>query len=356
MAAETMMAGAEGRFARPYAPSWLDILFNRITELPGPTSLAYAALLVVSIVLSNASPWLSGLRDWGVFDPAQVFWGAATIGLLAATHHLRNVARSAFDTFRPALGASFDDPDRARYELSTMPARLILVVTVFGLALTPVYYAADPVASQIVGISGLGLVLRGITEGFTTIVVLSILVQAVRQMRGVRRLHAIADNVDPFRPAPLHAFSRLTAQTGVVLIVFNVLGLVVNPAVADSASLTLYAPWLIVFVGGAIVIFVVPLLGMRDRLSAIKLRLEAASDGRMQALLGELHDAIDARATDRVDAIDRTIAALRREREIIAKLPTWPWSTTTIRGFGSALLLPIVLFLIQRYLGSALGG
>jgi hypothetical protein len=38
------------------------------------------------------------------------------------------------------------------------------------------------------------------------------------------------------------------------------------------------------------------------------------------------------------------------EREILGKLPTWPWSAGTIRGFGSALLLPITVFLLQRIL------
>ena len=63
----------------------------------------------------------------------------------------------------------------------------------------------------------------------------------------------------------------------------------------------------------------------------------------------------DCRATDRVDALDRTISALRHERELLAKLPTWPWSAGTIRGFGSALLLPIAVFLVQRFLTQALG-
>ena len=76
----------------------------------------------------------------------------------------------------------------------------------------------------------------------------------------------------------------------------------------------------------------------------------------MRDLIAELNEAIDARATERVDGLDRTISALRHEREILAKLPTWPWSAGTIRGFGSALLLPIGLFLIQRYLGALLGG
>ncbi len=33
----------------------------------------------------------------------------------------------------------------------------------------------------------------------------------------------------------------------------------------------------------------------------------------------------------------------------VAKLPTWPWSAGTLRGFASALLLPIAVFLVQRF-------
>ena len=170
------------------------------------------------------------------------------------------------------------------------------------------------------------------------------------------RSHAAADLIDPFRPAPLYAFSRLTSQAGLVLIGFNVLGMVLNPAMFESsAALTIFAPWLIGFTLVAVAVFAVPLLGMHRRLEDEKDRVEGAADGRMRDLLGELNEAIDARATDRVEALDRTISALRHEREILAKLPTWPWSTGTIRGFGSALLLPIALFLVQRYLGALLG-
>jgi hypothetical protein len=36
------------------------------------------------------------------------------------------------------------------------------------------------------------------------------------------------------------------------------------------------------------------------------------------------------------------------ERDLLMKLSTWPWTTATIRGFGSALLLPVVIFVITR--------
>jgi hypothetical protein len=39
-----------------------------------------------------------------------------------------------------------------------------------------------------------------------------------------------------------------------------------------------------------------------------------------------------------------------RQREIVAKLSTWPWSAGTARGFASAILLPLGLYLVQQLL------
>jgi hypothetical protein len=45
-----------------------------------------------------------------------------------------------------------------------------------------------------------------------------------------------------------------------------------------------------------------------------------------------------------------TLASLIAERELIAKLSPWAWSVGTIRGFASALVLPIVIWTITRVL------
>ncbi|MEO8207777.1 MAG: hypothetical protein ABI598_01985 [Chloroflexota bacterium] len=357
MAAEATASMSGHAPTRPYPPSWLDRLFNAISRIPGPTWLAYLVLVVPMILLNSTSRWLSGLTPWGEIDPSQAFWALMTVAVVGANHHLRNVAGSSFDAFRPALGTGVTDPERARYELTTMPARAILLVTIFSIVITPAYYLADPKAAQIIGFNGAGFAVRVVSEGITSAVIVAILFQGIRQARRVNRLHAVATDVDPFRPAPLHAFSRLTAQTGLVLVAFNAVGVFANPTtITSEAMVGLYLPWLLTFVIGAIAVFTLPLLGMHRRLQTIKDTLEAAGGGRLRALLLELDQAVDARDSERVDALDRMVGALRREREVLAQLPTWPWSTTTLRGFGSALLLPIGLFLVQRYLGAALGG
>lgn len=52
----------------------------------------------------------------------------------------------------------------------------------------------------------------------------------------------------------------------------------------------------------------------------------------------------------RADGLNRTLASLLVQRDILAKLPTWPWSTATLRGFGSAILLPMAIFVARQAL------
>jgi len=63
---------------------------------------------------------------------------------------------------------------------------------------------------------------------------------------------------------------------------------------------------------------------------------------------------VDAVDLARGDALNKTLGSLLQQREVLAKLPTWPWSSGTVRGFVSVILLPLVLFMVQRFLGQLL--
>jgi hypothetical protein len=46
--------------------------------------------------------------------------------------------------------------------------------------------------------------------------------------------------------------------------------------------------------------------------------------------------------------INDALTGLGALRERIVRLPTWPWPPQIFRGFVSALLLPIVVFILTR--------
>jgi hypothetical protein len=53
--------------------------------------------------------------------------------------------------------------------------------------------------------------------------------------------------------------------------------------------------------------------------------------------------------------LNKIVAAITNEREILAKIPTWPWPPGTLRTVASVLLVPVLLFLIQAILRRWLG-
>jgi hypothetical protein len=340
---------------RPYPPSWLDRLLDWLDALPGPRILAYGALAVFNVALTNAALWTSGLLPVGALDPAQTFWGLYVPLLLVTVRYLDTVASESFSAFLPALGEAEDT--RQLYELTVIPrgpAALILVLVIPG---TLAYYLADPVGSQVVGYSALGIVLRGVGEIVAGAVILVLVYRTLRQLRVVAHLHRVARRVDIFEPRPLYAFSRLTSQTAIALGVFiGAPVFVVQPAFSSPNFWLLWGPWLVGIPAVAVAVFVIPMIGLHRRLEVEKAHLLAAADDRLRRLLPELDAMVDAREIDRADGMGKLLAAQQSQRDLLARLPTWPWSPGTLRGFLSALLLPVALFLIQRYLAALLPG
>jgi hypothetical protein len=87
---------------------------------------------------------------------------------------------------------------------------------------------------------------------------------------------------------------------------------------------------------------------MHERFEAEKDRLLAASTGRLKGVLSELDAATREADLSRADQLDKMLHAVMSERDLLTRLHTWPWSSTTFRGFASALLLPVVIFIITR--------
>lgn len=52
-----------------------------------------------------------------------------------------------------------------------------------------------------------------------------------------------------------------------------------------------------------------------------------------------------------VKEVADAIGGIRATSEGIDKLPTWPWPPQVLRGFLSAVLLPVIVFFVTRYVG-----
>ena len=100
----------------------------------------------------------------------------------------------------------------------------------------------------------------------------------------------------------------------------------------------------------AIVTFVWPLLGIHGRLKQEKQRLLRESSQRLEATMTELHNRVDAGELQSMNELHVTISSLEIEQSMLTRIPTWPWRPGTLRGVVTALLLPLIVFVLQYVL------
>ena len=172
------------------------------------------------------------------------------------------------------------------------------------------------------------------------------------------RVHRDAVRIDVFQLEPLYAFSSLTAWTGVVILAL-IFGLIVALSLAIGRFLLQSATDIAltsVLFAVAIACFVVPLLGLHGRIVDEKRRQQAAANAVLSGVVAEA--ATRSRAGD-FDGLARLKdAALTAESAVssVQRIPTWPWRRETLRGFSSAVILPIVLWLLFQGLTRVLPG
>ena len=172
----------------------------------------------------------------------------------------------------------------------------------------------------------------------------------IRQLRLVQQLHREATEIDPFDTAPIYAFSRLTALIGLVFIFGDYYSLLVNGTFQEGNAFGLGV--IVVSVGLAIACFALPLWGIHGRLVEAKAALVRGASIRAQALHEALYLKVDGADLSGVKDLSDALGGVKTASERIERLPTWPWPPQVLRGFISAILLPVVVFLITRVVGT----
>ena len=349
---EDVAAAERSASTMPYRPSWIHTLTDAIDRLPGPRLLAYAGIALVGILLQHAQHWSTGRVAVGTIDPVDTYWGIAIAVSVWLADYLERSARSSFERFRGALLVGDGEADRLGYELTIIPGRWSIVVTVLAGIASITSFIADPEGTSTAGLPPVMLVVAFVIQTFVAAVFLQVMYRLVRQVRLVRKILERDVDVDVFRPAPLHAIATMTAVPGASLTLLLASTLLIVPVTKDiSAFLVAWGPLLILPPIIAFAAFVVPLTGAHARLEAQKERLQDATEQRLRRLLEDADRDVDARDLSRVDEYQKALAAVLVEREILAKLPTWPWSAATLRGFITTILLPLGLFVLQQLLG-----
>jgi hypothetical protein len=338
---------------RPYPPSWVNRLLDAIERAPGPTWLAYVVIAAFFVVASGIYVAASYENPRPELYATQLFWGVFTPLTMWLMAYLGRVAGDAFDVFRPVMTLTDPELRRQRYELTVLPARAGWIILVVMVVATPAYYAVDPEGSAIIGLSPAGLAARAASEIFFAVLITALIVQSIRQLRSVERIHREATRLDLLRPAPLYAFSILTSRTAIVIALVFLLPM--GPALEQGINLLTSVVWATAGVIVAIAVFVLPLRGMQRRIIGEKRRLQSEVGLRLETTMAAIHRAVDEDRIADASAMNDALAALMAERELVEKLPTLPWRPGTLGALVSAIVLPVALFLVQRALTQVFG-
>jgi hypothetical protein len=329
----------------------MDQLNAWIEHLPFPAWLLCVLGIPIVAALANAAFWIDGSSPFGSFESDITIFAVFVFYWPALYGYLTRVGSRALATFRPLL--ELDDAGMARLdrELGTLPRLWGWLSLPLGLIFAAASILGDPAPyGDLVPRTALPYIVDIIVTGFMAAAFFSVIIRSARQLRMIHRLHRMATGVDLLKLRPAHAFSSLTARTGIGLMLVLILGYLMNP---QSLGVPLQLLTYLVTAGVAIAVFAIPLMGMRDRLKEEKLRMLNQLSDVLKTATDALHVKVTGKDYRELKELQAGVEALMHERELYSKVPTWPWDPASLRGFASALLLPIVLWLITRLLERA---
>jgi len=337
--------------ARPGAVSrflaWTD-------GLPGHGWWVFPALAVLLFAWAHAIVWATGRVPFGVVDPViavGVPYGPYLLGLLAAANF---VSKRSVDAFWPATG--WPDAERSGWAAAFVntPGPWGWVSLLIGVPLAIGSFFSAPTSWLGQGNDQLVLLvayLPALVLGYS--MAPAAFVHTLRQLRLVARIHREATQIDPFDRGPVYAFSRLTVLTGLGYVLLGYYSLTVNGAFAAGNIVVLGALAVTLVVGVAT--FIVPLWGIHDRLVDEKAVLVREVEDRISRIAAEMYRRIDAGEFDGSKVVSDALGAVTTLRDRIERLPTWPWPPQLLRGFVSALILPLVIYVLTRLVSTQVG-
>jgi hypothetical protein len=305
----------------------------------------YVVVAVAGYLAVSVLRWLDGRQPPGAFDPMPPPFLLWVVGILALHQYLDGYARQALARFRPLLQVDPAEYERLEYELTVIPARYALFGALFwtGLAILvvvlyyPVVYPTIPTWE--IAVSVLSFLVGG-----------TFLQHLRYQLNTVRSIYGRISQVDLYNLEPLFAFSNLTVRAAIGVTLLQYAIIVLLPEGSRPALVLPVAALTVV----AVAVFVWPLAGVHRMLAEEKSRQMVAVDQRLKAAIATLYGRVDGGDLEQVDAVGRTITSLKAARDLIDSRPTWPWQPAAVRGLATAILLPIVLWLLQQVLQQVL--
>jgi hypothetical protein len=334
-------------------PGWLSRFLAWADERPWHGAWLYVALAVLLFVVSQSIVWATGLLPVGSIHPLIATGVVYGPYLLAALGYLNRTAERALERFWPATGWPEDQRAMWRYAFVTTPGGYGVFAVVLGVAAAIGAFATAPDTAVGVGTDRLiflAVYLPSATLGYSLLPLA--IIHTARQLRLVARIHREATAIDPFDRVPVYAFSGLTVRTALAYVLIGYYALTVNGTFqAGVVGIIVLAATF----GFGVACFVLPLWGIHDRLVREKAQLLLEVERRLGRIGDEMYRRIDAGQFDGTKVVSDALSGALALRDRISRLPTWPWPPNLFRGLISALLLPVIVYIVSRLIGGQVG-
>lgn len=337
-------------FSRPYAPSWFDRVLDWVDGLPGPVWVYLIVLVLAQWLLINVLLWFNGKLPVGSFEVVLSFFAVIVPYVLGFWLYARGVTSRALDTFRPLL--QMDDAAYAalKFELLTLPAGQTGVLTIvfvvgsllFLAWLSPSVYL-DYASSNMNAILYYGVVIVP-AQVFSFLGIY----RAFYQLRRLTRIQRLATQINLYQAPPLYAFASVTATISIGLLLPAYYIFASRPDMALGSPIVLSS--LVAAVLVAVAMFLLPLREMHHRIGRERARMLVEVNHRFENMVTRVHQAVDADDFQKMEEWNKALLNLVIERDTIEKFSSLPWERGTLTGFLTALILPIVLWIITRLL------
>ena len=342
--------------APPYRPSLVDRVVEALRRSRWPAAGVYAALAVLCVAAEIAVHWADGTFPDG-FRFMHVMLPTYAVIVLPSFHYRNDVAARALADARPLLTLDEDGYDDLRYRLTHLPAGPSLAAGLGGLALLGLLLAIRPEGSD----AALGLYTSPATTALET--VFQVLTwsgvgvtayHVLHQMALVSQTYTRHTRINLFTPGPLYALSRLTAANTMFSVAFlAVASIALAPSGDLDSSPTTTPQWVVVLVvvlalaGGS---FVAPLWGAHRLLAAEKNRQQDELGRRMESAVGTLQAQVDNGDVAAAGAMAPVLEGLTSADRTLDRISTWPWEPDTLRAVVTALVAPVVIYVVTQAL------
>jgi hypothetical protein len=328
-----------------YAASWQNHFYRFAHRLFIPPLVFYFSLFAFIVLINHWAAWLDGGLTWWQFDVRQLGFHIWFLVVFLAGDYFLSLSQKTLEKFRPSLDLSEKEYKRLTYRFINLPSSHGLVITLAA-ALGIPFIVQFGEAYQRQGLASFVLIISGL---FMFSLVFALFYFLLRALRLTTQMYSKVTRVNIFHLDSLISFSTFTSRVGIFTAFTSVLSYITNVVISERPQVGGFLFFASLNLAIAIVAFVFPLLGFHERLKSEKEKAKAENNTRLELAQKRLHRLIDRNGKGIVET-KTAISGLLELRHELDRISTWPWNTATLTTFISALILPVVIWLIQQFL------